>query len=383
MPKNIWILAYLFIPLLAASFILPYEQQFIYLAHSFLKGSTSYVALPPTFSDLSYFNHHYYLPYGPFPAIILMPFVLLFKPSFPPGLLKLALNILNFWLVYRISTILRLDTKKAFFVSIFFIFGSVYTPVASVSFGAYFAQVVATSLLLLALYVFLSKKNWLIVGTLLGLAIATRSNLIVASLFFISGLTKGFLNNKNVARLFLPIIASIILIACYNYQRFANIIEGGYSYQLIPEESILRRQQGLFSFRHIPANLYYMLIKTPDPIFNNASHVLKPPYLRYDQYGMSIFFLSPLLLLLFKAKLSDPYVKISLLTVLSITATLVTYYGIGWRQVGYRYALDFYPFLLFPLVSALKKTNIELIKIMVLCGVVITWFFTIEMLSGF
>ena len=211
---------------------------------------------------------------------------------------------------------------------------------------------------------------------------ATRSNLIVASLFFISGLTKGFLNYKNVIKLFLPIIASIVLIACYNYQRFANVFERGYSYQLIPEESALRRQQGLISFRHIPANLYYMLIKTPDPILADESHVLKFPYLRFDPYGMSIFFMSPILFLIFKAKLSDHYVKASLLTTLAITTTIVTYYGIGWRQIGYRYALDFYPFLLIPLVSALKKTNMKLVKIMVLCGVVITWFFIIERFSG-
>ena len=382
MPKNAWLLAYLFIPLLAANLSSGDEQQFSYLALSFLKGSTSYVTLPPTISDLSYFNNHYYLPFGPFPAIIIMPFVLLFKTNFPLGFLLLALNILNFWLVYRISIILKLETKKALFTSIFFIFGSVYTPVTALLYGAYFAQIVATSLLLLALYVFLSKKKWLIIGILLGFAMATRSNLIVASLFFISGLTKGFLNYKNVIKLFLPIIASIVLIACYNYQRFANVFERGYSYQLIPEESALRRQQGLISFRHIPANLYYMLIKTPDPILADESHVLKFPYLRFDPYGMSIFFMSPILFLIFKAKLSDHYVKASLLTTLAITTTIVTYYGIGWRQIGYRYALDFYPFLLIPLVSALKKTNMKLVKIMVLCGVVITWFFIIERFSG-
>ncbi|OGD95046.1 hypothetical protein A3F02_01220 [Candidatus Curtissbacteria bacterium RIFCSPHIGHO2_12_FULL_38_9b] len=97
---------------------------------------------------------------------------------------------------------------------------------------------------------------------------------------------------------------------------------------------------------------------------------------------MSIFILSPILLLIVRTDSKRKIVKISFITILATLIPILLYYGIGWRQIGYRYALDFAPFLLIPLVIALKKINIKTIGILVLSGVLITWFFIFEFLAG-
>jgi len=54
------------------------------------------------------------------------------------------------------------------------------------------------------------------------------------------------------------------------------------------------------------------------------------------------------------AKLKDRYVFSSLITTFFLSIPVLTYYGIGVWQYGYRYALDFYPFLFLILLSVFK-----------------------------
>jgi hypothetical protein len=61
---------------------------------------------------------------------------------------------------------------------------------------------------------------------------------------------------------------------------------------------------------------------------------------------MGIFFASPALLFAFRADFRRRVVKACWLGVASIMLPLITYYGIGYVQFGYRYALDFMPFLI-------------------------------------
>ena len=76
---NKWLLVYLFLPFLVFNFLSIGENHNVFLAYSFLKFSPSLVTLPKNLIDLSYFESHYFWPLGPFPAILLIPFVFLFK----------------------------------------------------------------------------------------------------------------------------------------------------------------------------------------------------------------------------------------------------------------------------------------------------------------
>lgn len=378
-----FLLPFLFILLFSANIAVKTDQQFIYLVQSFLNGTLYYSQLPPKLEDLSFFNNHFYWPLGLGPAILLTPFVYLFKTNFIQGYLQFPIVITSFILIYKIALKLNLSAKKSFWLSIFFIFGSVYTPVAAIPISWYFAQTIATFLILLAIWELFSKKRWAVIGFSLALATLTRLNLVLTTIFFLPDLFKNPKSIKNLLLFLAPIAISLVSTGIYNYQRFGNILESGYSYQIIPEESFARRSHGLISINHIPANLYYMLIKTPDPIIADKSHVLKFPYLKFDHYGMSIFFMSPILLLIFLAKSRDRYVKRSLLTTFALISPIIIYYGIGFSQVGYRYSLDFYPFLIVILASALRKIKISVIKNLTILGIIISWFFTLERLSGF
>lgn len=359
------------------------ENQYVYLADSFLKGNLSLIQLPPTLIDFAYFRGQYYWPGGVLPAIFLMPFVAIFGTDFQEGFIKLPLTILNFWLVFKICRLRNLSPIKSLWLALFFIFGSVYIPVAAIPWSVYLAQVSTTFGLLMAIYLFITKKNYWLIGASLALAILSRPTTVIGSLFFLLPIVQNPTPLKNLAKFALPIAASLILLATYNFLRFGNFWEAGYTYQLSSQEFINRKSAGLFSLKMIPTNLYYMLIKTPDPILEESSHVLKFPFLKFDPYGMSIFLMSPVLLLIFKANFKNQLVKTSLITSTAMLLPILTYAGIGYVQIGYRYALDLLPFLLIVLISAVKNTSQSIVILLVTLGIILYWFFIFEKLAGF
>lgn len=368
----LWI--YAWIPFAAIGSIATGEQQFVFLAKSFIEGKLYLTQIPGRVDDLALYQGHYYWPLGPFPAVTLMPFVAVFGTNFMQLFIQLPLNILNYFLLLKICQKLTNNNNLSHLIAAFFIFGSTYTTIAAMPFSWYFGHVIATTLLLGSLYEFLNKKRYLIIGILVGCALLTRLDLLFASIFFVLTLSQKDRNVKTIVKLFSPIVISVILLLSYNYARFQSPSESGYKYQIIPIESRTRRDEGIFALHHIPTNLYFMLLSGFQPIYKTPSHTLIFPYIQTDPYGTSLFIFSPILFLIFKTKLKDKYVKASLITSAVIAVPVLTYYGIGYIQAGYRYALDFIPFLLIPLCYGALRTKIGIVRLLVSIGIVITWY---------
>lgn len=295
--------------------------------------------------------------------------------------LSFPLTLINFFLLYKIARKLKLNTEKSLLAAIFFIFGSIYTPLALLPASWYFAQVVACSLLIYAIWEFLAKRRYLLIGITIAASVATRFNLILSSIFFLYFLLKKPFLLKNLIKFSAPIIISLILLGVYNYLRFQNPFEHGYNLQIIPQEATQRREIGLFSASHIPSNLFFMLLKGPEPVLNNA-HELKAPFITFDAYGLSLFFLSPVLFLLYRANFQKELTKVSIATALLMLIPMLTYYGIGHKQVGYRYALDLLPFIFLIMVDPFKTTTIRLLYPLILFGVIFSVFFSMLYLGG-
>lgn len=369
-----YLIAFLFIVFFTTDIFINTEQQFVLLAKSFLNNQ---ITLDPTnniISDLALYQGKYYWPLGPLPAVLLTPFVF-FSKDFLQGYLSFPLSLLSFYLLYKIAGRLQVGHQKSLFLAVFFIFGSVYTPLAMLPISWFFAQVVACTLLLLAIYEFTGKRRYGLIGPCIALCVATRLNLILASLFFLYFILKSPKTLQNLLKFTLPIITSLALIGIYNFNRFQTPFESGYNLQLVPQEADVRRSIGLFSIAHIPSNLFYMLLKGPEPVLNSA-HELRSPFVSFDTYGLSLFILSPVLFLLFKVNLKKELVAASSLVSLALLIPIITYYGIGQSQVGFRYALDFYPFIYLLVIDATKKTGIKSLASLVLLGVFTSMYFT-------
>jgi len=136
-----------------------------------------------------------------------------------------------------------------------------------------------------------SPGRLVLVGILWGLAFATRSVLlfpIVACSAVLVWLVWRRREDSNlgsggwlVARLAIPIVASVALIASYNFARFSNPLEFGWRYTLGAPAGQAEGTLAAFRLANIPVNLY-------NYAFAPASMIGEAPYLRPILAGRSI-----------------------------------------------------------------------------------------------
>jgi hypothetical protein len=142
----------------------------------------------------------------------------------------------------------------------------------------------------------------------------------------------------------------------YNYLRFGNVFETGYTYQLIFSELDAVRAQGMWSFKHIPMHLFLIFLKGPNLVMKAGSFMFSK--MMPSPLGMSLVFTSPIIFFILLADYKKKINKISLAGALPIALFLIGTYGLGVFQYGYRFAFDFQPFLFVILFQVFKKRKI-------------------------
>jgi hypothetical protein len=326
----------------------PAQQEFVSLAKSFLEGHLYLTASSSLWYDTAYYHGHYYWPLGPLPAIILLPFVAFFGLAVRQEYFLVFCNLINLFLLYNIGQRITQNQASSLWLSFAYVFSTEYLNIACVPWSSYFAQAVATTFLLLALYEFLHGTRWWLIGVYTALGVATRVNIIIASVFFYFSILFEHGNR--------------------------NILESGYGLQSLYGGLAVNREYGLWSLVHFPGNLYYFFLRGPVGVFIPGTKVLTYPYLRYDGWGMSILFTSPIFFWLVKAPWKNTVVQLSALTSILMFSVFLGYYGIGFKQYGYRYALDFYPFLFLILAYAVRQKFTLSMKLVALTSFVLNWY---------
>lgn len=350
------------------------DNSLVLLANAFL---TKHIALPINselpLGDVSDYFYNFYLYFGPFPSIVLMPFVYIFGKAFPQVIIGITSLILSFVFSYKISRKIKFDVIDSLWLALFFVFSTVLLASGLINITAYQVEVMTVPLILLALYEYLNKRRFLLIGLLIGLAVFTRVFLILTLVFFLLEFIQKRISKKEIVLLLIPVIFFLSVYGLYNQRRFHSFFETGINYSIslktFPLNSNL--QYGMFSVVHIPANLYSLFIMSPEPLLqNNTGFTLKFPFLKANPWGLAIWYTSPLFLVLFYKFKKSKYTKSLIITIVSLLTPLLMFYSIGFSQYGYRYTLDFLPFLflllLFSLKERLTKVEYTLITIGVL-----------------
>lgn len=330
------------------------NQQFSFLARSFLAGQTYFIDILPSIGDAVYYNGHYFWPLGPGPALLLLPFVAIFNHLglfFYQSYLILILVPLVIWLIYRLAQKLDYGRSDALYLAYAFCFTGAFFGIAAVDSSWLLAQVVTVALIFWSFWEFFTRRRYWLIGFIFGLIFLTRITAGLGLIFF--GLDIFWSKMRwaekftKLFHLLLPILVALILLAGYNYWRFNDFWDQGYSRQILLHDSLAQaRSYGLLSLKHLPGNLYYLFFSSPLPVFRDGlSHVLKFPFIEANLWGIGLFFLSPYLLGLFFRPLRGRISWLLLISAVIIAIPILLYYGIGWRQFGYRYALDFLPFI--------------------------------------
>ena len=339
------------------------KNQYCYLADAFLHGRLYFQYPLP---DNAIFNGRHFWPLGVFPALLLIPLVFITGVHAPVWIIQFAFVLLCGYLVSRIARAEGYSVTDCRYWALALVGGSMFFGQAIMAWSWYFAQIIAVTLLLIAIYESLTKRRWWIIGFCMAILLMTRPISAGAVLFFAwysqSRADDGFqFRIKALAQLFVPLLGAGFLLLWYNYARFGSPFEQGYRFQVLPEVAQKGASYGLFNLIHIPGNLYYMLMAPPALIFKDGiSKVLSFPYFTYDIRGTGIFITSPWLIYLWFIRYGQQFQKVLIITISVMLIPIICYYGIGSSQFGYRYALDFFPLLLLLLMRGWQQTEKEL-----------------------
>lgn len=337
------------------------NEHFSFLADSFLQGKLYFTDLSIIGkNDTSLFNGHYYWPLGFFPVILMAPFVLVFGSDTPQALVSVSLVVGTIFLLYNIAKSFVKKSSLAIFLSFSYIFSTAYIMVAILPVSWYFAHVVATFFTVLAIYFTIIKNRPILSGIFFSFAFLTRISVVFSFSFFVL-FNYLFIKEKKLSKIvefLIPVLFGAILFFIYNYLRFGNIMESGYGYQDTLREIESNRSIGMWSIKHFPSNIYLFFFKPPILNFYPNSYTISK--VLTDPVGMSFIFTSPILLYLFNTDLKNKLNQISLLATFSIAMFLFGSFGLGCYQYGYRFALDFQPFLYIMLCSVFQNRKFNL-----------------------
>lgn len=372
------------------------SQQFSLLANSFLHGHTYFLhTIGGVGQDPVNYHGKVYWDEGAFPALPLMPFVAIFNVFhlfFYQGYIKWFFVLGLAYFVYKIAKHFKYDTQDSVFLVLTFSLASVYIGVASVSSGWLYAQTVGAFLMFWALFEYFNKRRWWLISLVCSFVVLTRISAAPIVLFFVLAILWSKESKQIKIKQFLMIsvfmLLTISIIGSYNYMRFGNPLNNGNKYQLLSNDSAEARSIGLFSLNHIPTNLYTAVLRGPDTILRDStSWSLKPPYIVNNPLGMSIVLTSPYLLYLFSTRWSKYPREAKFLIISAFFSALLvlSYFGDGSDQFGYRYSLDFLPQLFVAFLIIYRQNNKKIsrgMKSLILLTILFDFYMTCSFISS-
>lgn len=326
------------------------HDYFIRLANAFLDGKYYITESPPWLNELiPASSNKFYIPYPPMPAILITPFVKIFKYIFEQQYLAHILGAVSVFFTYKLSLTIKNDKKLAIWSAILIGFGTIIWFLSSVGSAWYLAHICSFCFLIVALEEGFDKKRPFLTGIFLGISYLSRLPTILSIPVFIYLLKRKKTNN--IFMFFLGIIPFILLNFVYNFLRFETIFDKGY--MLIP--GVLEEiwyKKGIFSLTYIPRHL--KIIFASFPIFQRNFPFVIPSWA-----GLSIWITTPAFFYSLFANIKERFVQICWITIIIISLVIFSHGTTGFIQFGYRFAVDFYPFLLILTIMGVAKGKLK------------------------
>lgn len=342
---------------------------------------------PGTIYDLAYFGGKWYTTWGIIPALILIPLQYIrgqFIPIFYFSILFSSMNVVFMYLLLLRIKREFLGQMSFFGIYIFlilFAFGTTQFYVGTLGSVWHVDQMTTSFLGMIGIYIVFRKKRKFIhyqtsmiflSVTLLGRPTNVLLSLLPITLYMCDPSVRAMLTftskkwtvfARQVIFLCLPFVFFLSMFFLFNYVRFNNPLEYGFNY--IHETEYLqqlREENGPFSIKNVPRNLWYMLLEMPSLSFEDKID------LHFNLKGNSIFFLTPPLLAIFLASplmrkgrkiIFNPYISSLWITSIITLIPSLMHHSSGWMQFGYRYSLDVNVLLVLLSVFGMKgKINI-------------------------
>ncbi len=332
-----------------------------------------------------------YVSFPPLPAVVMLPFVAIWKLAFNDVLftaLWAAINPMLLFLLLRALVRRGLSRRSVgddLWLTVMFGVGSVYYYCSVVGQVWFTAHIIAVTTVIGFGWAVLDAARPSLAGLFVGLALATRppgfaalpllflweAVRVTGALTVVAG-RRRFVPNRALAakliRFGAPLAAVLSVLLIHNWARFANPFEFGHRYLNVQWQERIQRF-GLLNYHFLSRNLAAALILLPRVL-------TKWPYIKISQHGMSLLLTSPTLAYtVVPAERSRLMVPLWL-TVLGVALPSLLYQNSGYVQLGYRFSLDYMVFLIMILAVGSRPLS-RLFKLLVAVSIPINLFLAI------
>ncbi len=349
-------------------------NNFVLLAEAFLHGRL-YLTEDLKWIELAFYEGRYYILPPPMPAILLLPFVAIFGLSTNQTLASIFIGSLNIPIAFLVVCKITQQRAIRFWTTAMFGFGTIHWWLSTAGGVWSFSQVTSVTFLLLAIYITLLGKRPFLSGVFLGASYWSRLPTILSLPFFIVMYSDKWLkrpgessilkriNLKPLIYLALGVGIFVLLNFIYNFVRFGTPLDVAYYLKpgIFDEHWY---EKGIFDITYIPRHL--RIIFAAFPIF-----LPKAPYVMPSWGGMAIWITTPAFIYALFAGIRNKLAIGCWISILLIAIVEFTHGTTGFSQFGYRFAVDFYPFLFLLTVKGIGDRIRWHHKVLITIGVLV------------
>lgn len=319
--------------------------------------------VPAGHHDLAEHGGRAYVPFPPFPTLLLLPVVAVTGVERAPVRgLAVVLAALALWAAARLVRRLEAPLTVTTWLAVGLLMGTAFWMCVTHSEGVwYFAHVVATTALLLAVGEALGRGRGWLVGALVGAAFLSRQLAVYSLLFAVAALWGRAAPRGRRAQVLEVLGCLGVFAVCavgylwLNAARFGNPLDTGYSAIPLSEFLAARVQRyGLFHPAYVPFNFLYMFLQGPHVSFGGEA-LLRPA--GTDPMGTSLTLASPFVFLALRARGPRLLLLGAWATVGLGLLHMLLYYNNGYVQTNaQRFTLDVLPVLLVLVALGARRT---------------------------
>ncbi|HVU49492.1 MAG TPA: hypothetical protein VHL80_02335 [Polyangia bacterium] len=293
-----------------------------------------------------------YVSFPPFPAVLMAPFVAIWRLRFNDVLFTALWAGLNPALLFlllrdlRRRGLSRRDVGDDLWLTALFGVGSVYYFCSVVGQVWFSAHVVAVTLSIGYAWASLDAARPALAGLCLVLGYATRPSLGFAFPLFILEAVRvsggwGALRSgegwraltPRLVRLGVPVAVIGAVLLWHNQARFGDPFEFGHRYLNVQWQERISRF-GLFNYHFLSRNLAAALVLLP-------RIMARAPFVKISQHGMSLLVTSPNLAYTVMPQERSHLTRPLWLTIAAVAIPSLLYQNSGYVQFGYRFSLDY------------------------------------------
>ena len=216
--------------------------------------------------------------------------------------------------------------------------------------------------------VFGEARPWM-VGLLAAMAALARYDMVFAWPFYAALLWVRGRSARELLSMLPWMGAALMVFVAFNEARFGEPYDIGMWLWYSQDKYRFARPGGPLALSHFPFNLYTLLFMAP-------GYSEKFPYVHPEFLGQALILTSPAFILALRPSFLRPTTILVALAAALCAGPSMLWYANGFAQLGTRYYVEVYPFLLTLIALGAPRKLDQLTKILIVVSVIFVVFFT-------